>query len=322
MPAANVLYLSHAPDAMYDVIRAHVPDGVALATLARDDDAERVAKLADAEIVVVAAYRFRADLIAAAKRLRFVQHQGVGYQDTIDLAALRGAGARLALTPEGTTDSVAEHTIMLMLAANRHLSFADSELRQGRFHINRLRPVSRDLGGMTIGYIGMGRIAQGVAARLKAFGVDGLYVDTLALDSAAEDRLAVRRTTLADLYARADIVTLHCPLTAQTRGMIDRDALARMKPGAVLINTARGGLIDEAALVAALESGHLAAAGLDVFQSEPPSIGDRLLALPNVVLTPHVSAGTRDALGVKMRAIFANIQRFQGGLPLNNEVTL
>jgi len=320
--ATKLLYLSHAPDDVYAIIRAQAPPACELITLDRDDDVERIAKLQDVEVVIVAAHHFSRPLIAAARSLRLVHHQGVGFQDTIDLPVLATRNVRLALTPAGTTDGVAEHTVLLMLAVLKRLPFADRELREGRFHINALRPVSRELKGMTIGYVGMGRIGQAVAERLVAFGTRGLYFDAaVKLAPEREASLGVTAAPLARVLAETDVITLHVPLTASTRHLLDTSALALMKSGAYLVNTARGGLVDECALTNALASGHLAGAALDVFECEPPPTSP-LFALPNVVLTPHISAGTRDALATKMRALFANVARFYGGEPLADEVDL
>ena len=320
----RVFYNSAATPDVYAIIRESLPPGFELVTLDQDSDAERKAKLADCEVAIVAGRRMDAPLIAAASRLRLVHHQGVGYHDTIDAAALAARGVRLALTPEGTSIGVAEHTILLMLAVYKRLPYADAELRQGRFHVNALRPVSRELQGRTVGYVGMGRIAQATAARLRAFETLGLYVDDLApLDPDRERELGVRRAANLDqVLQAADILTLHVPLTAQTRNLIDAAALARMRPDAILINTARGGLVDELALRDALVEGRLLGAGLDVFETEPVGPGHPLAALPNAVLTPHISAGTSDALRAKMAALFANVQRFYAGEPLRNEVRL
>ena len=318
----KVFYNSYATDDVYAVIRETLPVGYELVTLQSDDDAERKAKIRDCDVAICAAYRLSAPLIAAAPKLRLIHHQGVGYHDTIDVEAVKSRGIPLALTPEGTNISVAEHTVMLMLAACRRLPFADSELRAGRFHINALRPVSRELNGMTVGYVGMGRIAQAAAERLKAFTTTGVYFDKFAaLPADTEVRLGVSRVeTLDALLRQADIVTLHVPLTAETRHLINPQTIAVMKPGAILVNTARGPIVDQTALVAALKSGHLAAAGLDVFETEPLPAESPLTRLTNVVLTPHISAGTRDALKAKMTAIFANIQRFYAGEQLKNQV--
>ncbi len=318
----KVFYNSYATDDVYAVIRETLPVGYELVTLQSDDDAERKAKIRDCDVAICAAYRLSAPLIAAAPKLRLIHHQGVGYHDTIDVEAVKSRGIPLALTPEGTNISVAEHTVMLMLAACRRLPFADSELRAGRFHINALRPVSRELNGMTVGYVGMGRIAQAAAERLQAFATTGVYFDKFAaLPADTEVRLGVSRVeTLDALLRQADIVTLHVPLTAETRHLINPQTIAVMKPGAILVNTARGPIVDQTALVAALKSGHLAAAGLDVFETEPLPAESPLTRLTNVVLTPHISAGTRDALKAKMTAIFANIQRFYAGEQLKNQV--
>jgi phosphoglycerate dehydrogenase-like enzyme len=311
----RVLYLSHATAEVYAIIRGAVPPGYELLTLERDSEDERRAKAAACEILIVAATPLRKPVIDAARRVELVHHQGVGWQDTTDHAELKARRIPLALCPDGTTLGVAEHTVLLMLAALKRLPFADAELRQGRFHINALRPVSRELSGMTVGYVGMGRVAQAVAERLAAFGTRGIFHDPQV--SAFRD---LEKMALDALLERADIVTLHLPLTPETRHLMNRERFARMRPGAYLVNTARGGLIDERALIDALQSGRLAGAALDVFESEPVAAGHPLARFDNVVLTPHISAGTRDALATKMRAIFANVERFYRGEALANRV--
>lgn len=321
MAPYRVLYLSQASPAVYEIIRERMPADFDLVTLDGGGEAERRAKIADCEAVIVAS-PLRRDLIEAGKVLRVVHHQGVGYQDMVDLASLRERRIPLALTPEGTTIPVAEHTVLLMLAACKLLPFADHELRQGRWHVNGLRPRSRALHGLTVGIVGAGRIGQAVAERLNGFGVTLLYSDPVPLPAAEEARLGLSRRALPALLAESDIVTLHLPLVEANEGLIGSAELSAMKKGAVIINTARGGIIDESALCDALESGHLGGAGLDVFEAEPQPADTRLSRLPNVVLTPHISAGTRDALSTKMAAIFANLERFFRGEPMHNEVDL
>jgi phosphoglycerate dehydrogenase-like enzyme len=319
----KVLYLSHAPADVYEIIRAEVPDGFALVTLEGDSEAERLARIGECEVVIPAAAALRRPHIAAAPKLRLVHHQGVGYQDTVDVVALKERGIPLALTPEGTTEGVAEHAVLLMLAVAKLLPFADAELRQGRWHVNALRPRSRQLFGKTIGYVGMGRIGQATAERLRAFGTTGLYCDDLApLAPARARELGVARARFHEVLAGADFLSLHVPLTPATRHLLSDETIARMRPGAIVINTARGGLIDEAALCRALSAGHIGGAGLDVFEAEPMPVESPLCGFTNVVLTPHISAGTRDALSAKMRALFANVRRFYAGQPLRNQVAL
>ena len=317
----RVLYLSHATAEVYAIIRGELPAGFELVTLDADDDAQRRTRVADCEVIIVAATPLRRDVIDAATRLRLVHHQGVGYHDTVDWAALAARGIPLALTPEGTTVGVAEHAVLLALAVCKRLPYADSELRQGRWHINALRPESRELAGMTIGYLGMGRVGQAVAARLLAFRTTGIYCDDqVPLEPARERELGLERVGFDALLARADLLTLHLPLMPATRHIIDAAAIAKMKAEAIVINTARGGLIDEQALFEALDSGRLGGAGLDVFEGEPPPPSHPLLSLRSVVATPHISAGTRDALVTKMRALFRNVRRFYDGGDLANLV--
>jgi phosphoglycerate dehydrogenase-like enzyme len=310
----NVLYLSHATPEVYAIIRGAVPSGYELLTLEQDNDGERRSKIARCEVVIVAATPLRKPLIDCATKLELVHHQGVGWQDTTDHAVLRERRIPLAFTPEGTTVGVAEHTVLLILAALKRLPYADAELRQGRFHINALRPVSRELAGMTVGYVGMGRIARAVAERLAPFGTRGIF-----FDPQVSSREGLERKSFAEVLEQSDILTLHVPLTPETRRLIDRESLARMKRGAYLINTARGGLVDEQALFEMLQANHLAGAALDVFEEEPVRAGHPLARLPNVVLTPHIAVGTRDALATKMRTIFANVERFYRGEPLMNQ---
>jgi phosphoglycerate dehydrogenase-like enzyme len=323
MAKHKVLYFSHAPENVYEIIRREVPDGFELITLENDSDKERKDKIAECEVVVVAARPMDRDFVNAAPNLKLIHHQGVGYQDTVDLEALREKKIALALTPEGTTMGVAEHTVLLTLAACKRLPFADSELRQGRWHVNSLRPVSIELYERTVGYVGMGRIGRETAKRFKAFGTIGIYYDPhVQLSPEQEVQFGLRRVEFEVLLSQADIVTLHVPSGEATYHLIAEAALKQMKKSAILINTARGSVVDEAALCRALHEGWIAGAGLDVFEQEPFSPENPLAAMPNVVLTPHISAGTRDALRTKMRALFQNVQRFFNGEPLENRVEL
>lgn len=323
MPIHKVFYFSHATENVYAIIREEVTPGFELVTLCDDSNEERFAKITDCEVVIVAARPMSRAFVEAAPRLQLIHHQGVGYQDTVPTDVLKEKNIALALTPAGTTIGVAEHTVLLTLAACKRLPYADSELRQGRWHINSLRPYSFELFGRTVGYIGMGRIGREAAARFKAFGTRGVYYDPYAaLPPEREKELGLRRVELDELLLTSDIITLHVPPSDITHHMIDAAALARMKPTAIVINTSRGTAIDEAALCRALSDKKIAGAGLDVFEKEPFEKDNPLAAMPNVVLTPHISAGTRDALKTKMRALFQNIQRYFNCEPLENQVEL
>ncbi len=318
----KVLYLSYAGDDVHRLIRQAAGDDFELVFLEADDDAERCRKIADCRAVICASTPLRKHHLDAARKLEVIHHQGVGWQDTTEWQEIKRRGLPLALTPSGTTVGVAEHTILLMLAAAKRLSFADAELRRGAWHVNALRGVSRELCGKTIGYVGMGRIARAVAERLKSFGCSGIYFDPeVRLAESEAAALGLRAGSLDEVLAAADVLTIHVPLTEGTRGLIGEAALAKLKPGAILVNTARGGIVDERALAQELESGHVLAAGLDVFEDEPPDLDNPLLALPNVVLTPHISAGTEDAMKQKMASLFANLRRFFASGELANRVT-
>lgn len=278
--------------------------------------------LADREVLIATRTIVTRQVVEAAPALRLVVHQGVGYQDTVDLAALRERGVRLAVTPSGTVDTVAEHTVMLMFAVLRHLTSIDREMRGGGYPRYQFRLRSFDLQGKRIGYVGMGRIAQAVVRRLAPFGTRPAYTSRRRLPEAEERALGLDWLSFDELVETADIVSLHAPGGDASRHMFDRATLARMRPGAILVNTARGSLVDEDALADALRSGHLLGAGLDAFETEPLPADSPLRALDNVVLTPHSAAGTADALSGKLRAIVANLYALRDGRPLSNEIML
>ncbi|PVE24774.1 3-phosphoglycerate dehydrogenase [Microvirga sp. KLBC 81] len=320
--AVKVFYNSLGTPEIYALMQRLKSPSLELVLLEADDDEERVAKVRDCEAIIAAATPLTRRTIEAAPRLRFVQHQGVGYHDTVDVPALVERGIRLAVSTAGTI-GVAEHAVMLALAAARRLTFADPELRRGQWHANRLRPVSIELAGKTVGYVGMGRIGQAAAERFRGFQTRGLYSDpNVRLPPEREAALGLEPASLERILREADFVTLHLPLTSETRNLIGRDELALMKPNSILINTARGGIVNEAALVEALKMGRPGAAGIDVFETEPMPADHPLATLPNTVLTPHIAAGTWDSFVGKMDSVLSNIDAFFDGRPLQNEIVL
>ena len=254
------------------------------------DDAGFAMAMRDADVLWHVLKRCSADVIAGAPKLKLIQKIGVGV-NTIDLAAAAARGIPVCNLPGTNANAVAEMTLLLMLAVLRRLPRFDAELRAGLW---TCAPEEQDglgeLGGRTVGLVGYGAIPQMLAPVLRALGCRVLFTSQTRRDDADWRELP-------DLLAQSDIVSLHIPQTEATAGVLNADALARMKPDAVLINTARGGLVDEAALIAALRTGHLAGAGLDVFAVEPAAPDNPLFALPNVVVAPHVpwlTAGTFD----------------------------
>lgn len=225
-------------------------------------------------------------LLASLKRLRCVARYGVGL-DNVDLAAATRLGLPVLHAPGLNANAVAEHTLMLMLAVIKCLLPQDAALRRGAWADLRARGIG-ELRGLTLGIIGVGNIGRRVAHLARAFGMEALGYDPYLSAEELEARGA-RKVELPDLLRRADIVSLHCPLTPETRHLLGREAFALMKEGVVVINTSRGGTVDQAALLEALERGKVAGAGLDVFDPEPPEADNPLFALDRVVLTPHVA---------------------------------
>jgi D-3-phosphoglycerate dehydrogenase len=231
-----------------------------------------------------------AKLIAAGKRLTVIGRAGVGV-DNVDLDAATRAGITVVNAPTGNTIAATEQTMALMLAVARRIAAADASLRRGEW--KRAQFTGLELRGRTLGIIGLGKIGQAIADRARAFEMTILGVDPYV----SAEQAALHGIELCDLdavLARSDVVTIHVPLTRATRGMIDAAAIARMKRGAILLNVARGGVIDEAAVAAALREGQLGGAGIDVFENEPPK-ETPLLDAPNTVLTPHLGASTAEA---------------------------
>jgi phosphoglycerate dehydrogenase-like enzyme len=250
--------------------------------------------------------------LAGARRLKLVQLLSVGY-DRFNLAGARAARIPVAVNGGANAIGVAEHTVLLMMATLRHLTELDAGVRAGRWSAGAKRLY--ELWSSTVGIVGMGRIGQEVALRLRGWGASLVYHDPVRLAPDRERELDVAYAPLDELLARADVVSLHVPLSAATRRLIDARALARMKPTAVLINTARGELIDEAALARALDEGRIGGAGLDVLSAEPPPADHPLLSTPNTVLTPHMAGPTWQSWPRRFGNAYANIARVQRGEP-------
>lgn len=316
--AVRVLYGEPLPADLATIVREELRT-CSLTVVASPAREELIRLAAEATVLVVATARVDAALLAAAPDLRLVHHQGVGY-DNVDLAACRQARVAVALTPEGTAIGVAEHTLLLILALAKHLTRLDAAVRAGQWPVWSYRARSFELAGKTLGLVGFGRIGREVARRARAFDARIVYFDPQPAPREVERALDATVLPLATLLRTADIVSLHLPATAQTRGLIGAPELALLQPHALLINTARGALVDEGALVAALTRRRFAGAGLDVLSREPPAPDHPLLHLDNVLLTPHVAAGSRDAFRTKMQAIAANIARLRAGEPLHNTV--
>lgn len=281
---------------------------------AEDDDETFHRELPDAEVIWHVLRPISGDDISRAPRLRLIHKLGAGV-NTIDVEAATARGIAVANMPGANAASVAEGAVLLMLAALRRLPELDRITREGKGWPSdpTLGETVRDIGGCTVGLVGYGNIAQRVETIVTAMGADVVHTST------RDDGLPGWRT-LPDLLGVSDIVSLHVPLTTDTAGLLGRDALASMKQGAVLVNTSRGPIVDEDALVDALRSDGLAAAGLDVFAVEPVPADSPLLELDNVVLTPHVTWYTADTMRRYLEFAVDNCERLRDGRDLANLV--
>jgi D-3-phosphoglycerate dehydrogenase len=284
--AANAVQLLKDEAEWTVITHDQLPDG--LDTALKDADA----------LIVRSAVDVNSQVMRSAQKLRVIGRAGVGV-DNIDLEAATKAGIAVMNTPGANAVAVAEHTIALMLALARHLCRADSTTRAGKWEKKSLQ--GTELRGKTLGIVGLGRIGMEVARRARAFEMKIVAHDPFVSASVAREQ-GIQLAELDHVYAQSDYLTLHVGLTPQTDGMINEKSLARMKKGVRIINCARGELLDEAAVAAALASKQVGGVALDVFTEEPPK-NSPLLALENVIATPHIAGSTneaQDAVGVQI----------------------
>lgn len=251
----------------------------------------------------------------ADRRPRLIQLLSAGF-DGLDLDQARRAGVPVATNGGANAVAVAEHAVLLMLAVYRRLLPLASLVRDGEWvAATRADLELHELEGRTVGLLGLGQIGRAVAQRVRAFGCRVRYYDLVRRLPEEEAALEVEYAPLGDLLRSADVLSVHVPLTPQTRGLIGRAELEQLQPTAVLINTARGGIVDEAALVEALRTGRLLGAGLDTFEQEPLPPDHPLRTLPNVVATPHVAGPTWESWPKRLRNAYANVERVARGEP-------
>ena len=276
-----------------------------------------VDRLAQATIAICNKLQLRGDALAQLPELRLIAVAATGV-DNVDLAYCRSHNIAVCNTRGYAVNSLPEHALMLMLALRRNLIAYRADVKAGRWHEARQfclldHPIG-DLKGATLGIVGFGRLGRSMAQFGRAIGMEVIVAERKNVAEVRDDRVS-----FTDVLRLSDMISLHCPLTEETKNLIGADELRQMKPGAILINTARGGLIDDHALLDALRSGHLAGAGIDVLRNEPPRDGNPLLDvdLPNLIVTPHNAWASRQAMQTLADQLVDNLEAFVRGEPQN-----
>ena len=266
-------------------------------------------------LLVRSATKVTEDVMDRMPKLKIIGRAGVGV-DNIDVAAATRRGIIVVNAPDGNTIATAEHTFALMLAMVRKLCLANASMRRGEW--NRSAFMGSELYGKTLGIIGFGRIGQEVAKRARAFEMNVLaYSRSLTPERAAQ--VGAKASSLEEILATADIITVHTPVTPETKGLLGEENLKKTKPGVMIINAARGGIVDEEALKRLLDSGHLAAAALDVYTQEPPA-DFQLMQMEQVTATPHIAASTKEAQLKVAHLVAEEVLAFAQGQPVKNKV--
>jgi D-3-phosphoglycerate dehydrogenase len=322
MPNTKIAFLDQFHPDIYTAIARNLPDGWEAVYATEKTFEARAVAIAEAEATFVFSTPVDEQILAVAPRLRLVQKLGAGY-DNIDLEGCARRGIAVARLKGGNAIPVAEHTVMMILATYRRLPEIDRRMRTGEWMKEEGRGIHRQIHGRRVGLIGLGAVGKAVATALSGFGVEIVYYDPVTPDAETERALRVRLVGMDELIETSDIVSLHCPLDKETSGMMDEARIESMKQGAVLINCARGGLVDEVALGRALTEGRLFGAGLDTFGQEPP--GDNpLFALDRTVFSSHLAGATLDNFTHVIERGMANAMSYLSGgdLPEQDVVKL
>lgn len=283
------------------------------------DTNEAYEDMTDAEIMILRIFKAPRSVIEKNRNLRMILRWGAGF-DSVDIEAAGERGITVTNTPGANAAAVSELAVMLMLAVGRKLLCHTEYLKNGVWSKNTFLNSSFCLNHKTVGIIGAGNIGRQVAARVQAFGAAVRYYDAFRLTSGQEEQYGMQYTDFDTLLKTSDIISLHIPLTEETHHLIGAEELARMKDGAILINTARGGLVDDDALAGAVKSGKLSGAGLDGVEHEPLEAEDELLMIPDIIVTPHIGGGTADIGDIIIPMLVKDITDFAAGNPLEHVV--
>lgn len=308
----KILLTNHYEGKPAEIIKSAVPDGFELEMLESVSQQELEGKVKEADYLLVSGrLKINRTVLGNAQNIKMIQRTGVGL-DSIDLEYIRNHDIPFYVNKGVNAQSVAEHTILLMLASLRNLVEINENTKRGIWKKQAQGVCTHELCGKTVGLIGMGAIGRKVAGMLKAFGAEVLYNDVSKMKQEDENTLEIKFSTREEIIEKSDIISLHCPLTDDTRHMINDRAVNKMKNGVILINTARGGLIDEAALINGIKNGKIAGAGIDVYEKEPVD-NSEVLNLQNVITTPHIGGVTYDSFYQMMYQAMRNIEMFDKG---------
>ena len=315
MPNPKVVFLTGLPEQIVEVVLGYNPEGWTTSVVRDDMPLEdQKGAVADADFIMVYRAYFHDDVLCAARKVRVVQTLAAGY-DSLNLRLMRELEVPCCNNGGANSLAVADHAVLLMLTLYKQLLAADMSTREGRWS----QPISGantfEMAGKLVGILGFGNIGRQVAKRVQGFDARVQYFDLFPQSPEREQELSVTRVGLEELFATSDIVTCHTPLTPATRHIVSRDLISKMKRTAILINTSRGPVVDESALIDALSEGRIAGAGLDVFETEPIDPGNPLLSMDNVVVTPHSAGTTWDTWFRRAEFAYRNMKGVWDGEP-------
>lgn len=315
MVGAKVAFIHGLSPEIVDVITSYTPEGWSTEVVERGHSVEQQqAIVSDADFIMVYGAPLADDVLRAADKVRLVQLLAAGY-DRMNLSLMRSMEVPGANNGGANSWAVADHALLLMLSIYKQQMLTDPATRTGRWNAPITGTNTFEMADKLVGVLGIGNIGRQVARRVQGFDAKVQYYDLFLLSEESERELNVKRVTLDDLFRTSDIVTCHTPLTPETHHIVNRERLAMMKSTAVLINTSRGPVVDEAALIEALQQGKIAGAGLDVFEQEPVAPDNPLLQMNNVVVTPHIAGTTWDTWFRRAEFAYQNMQRVWEGNP-------
>lgn len=302
----SILYFDKTPQEYIEILERLKPEGFDIWYWEGMNEQERMKKLSLADYFLVISFRITKEILEKAEKVRLVQRTGVGVNN-VDIAAAEQLGVPVCNIPGGNGIAVAEHTMLLILALYRHLVELNAKTKNGDWPSFEYRSSSYEMEGKTHGFIGFGFIGRETAKRSKAFGTKIVYYDLFRANPEVEQQLGAEYLTMEEVLKQSDIVSIHIPLNPNTRNIIAMPQLKMMKKNAIIINTARGGLVNEKDLYEALTSKIIAGAGIDTWEDEPVKRITPLFSLDNVIATPHAAAGTIDTFCKCVKLSFDNI---------------